>query len=392
MKVDGADNRIRRIIYEDIFQCFIVIKTWRKCKNITVYPGWEGEDEVTEIKMMTGKPYLTDVPVCIYVWIRPDLQREQFEIIKKARPSKIFLISDGGRNKQEWRAIRQNRNMYEKEIDWECTLYKVFQEKNIGMYANGEISMKYIWSKVDRCIFLEDDIIPSVSFFSFCEQMLERYKDDERICKVNGLNYQEVSDKIANSYFFSIAGSSWGVATWKRVFDGRYHDFDYSRDAHILKLLKKDKKISREYYKQMLAYPKIKSYGGHPPGTEFFFASCPFLQHQLNIIPAINMIRNVGYVNSTHADDIYLMPKGIRKIFHLKSYEIDFPLSHPKYVLPDTEYEKYVNRLYAVHHPVINMYRKAERAARLLFSGNRKRLMIKLRQNIARKRNILIEK
>ncbi len=113
-----------------------------------------------EIKKMTGRPYLVDVPVCIFVWIRPGLQREQFEILKKARPSRIFLISDGGRNAKEWRAIRKNREMYEKETDWECTIYKVFQKKNIGMYANGETALAYIWKKADRCIFLEDDTMP----------------------------------------------------------------------------------------------------------------------------------------------------------------------------------------------------------------------------------------
>lgn len=83
-----------------------------------------------EIKKMTGRPYLVDVPVCIFVWIRPGLQREQFEILKKARPSRIFLISDGGRNAKEWRAIRKNREMYEKETDWECTIR--FSRKKIS--------------------------------------------------------------------------------------------------------------------------------------------------------------------------------------------------------------------------------------------------------------------
>ncbi len=345
-----------------------------------------------EIKKMTGRPYLVDVPVCIFVWIRPGLQREQFEILKKARPSRIFLISDGGRNENEWRAIRKNREMYEKETDWECTIYKVFQKKNIGMYANGETALAYIWKKADRCIFLEDDTMPSVSFFSFCAQMLERYQDDERIFRVNGLNFQEISDTVSDSYFFSIKGSSWGFATWKRVFEGKYQNFDYAKEPRILKLLKKDSRMDTGLYRQIKAYPRCKSYGGHPPGTEFFFGACPFLQHQLEIIPAKNMIQSKGWQDSEHADEIHLLPKGIRKIFCLKSYELDFPLSHPKYVLPDTDYDNYVCRLFAVGHPAVYMYRRIERAALLFFSGNRKRMMEKVKQNIARKRKILIEK
>ena len=260
------------------------------------------------------------------------------------------------------------------------------------MYANGETALAYIWKKADRCIFLEDDTMPSVSFFSFCAQMLERYQDDERIFRVNGLNFQEISDTVSDSYFFSIKGSSWGFATWKRVFEGKYQNFDYAKEPRILKLLKKDSRMDTGLYRQIKAYPRCKSYGGHPPGTEFFFGACPFLQHQLEIIPAKNMIQSKGWQDSEHADEIHLLPKGIRKIFCLKSYELDFPLSHPKYVLPDTDYDNYVCRLFAVGHPAVYMYRRIERAALLFFSGNRKRMMEKVKQNIARKRKILIEK
>ena len=77
---------------------------------------------------MEKKPYLVDVPVRVSVWIRPEAQRKQFEVLKEARPSTMFLISDGGRNEAEWEALRQNRAIFENEIDWECTVYKIFEE------------------------------------------------------------------------------------------------------------------------------------------------------------------------------------------------------------------------------------------------------------------------
>lgn len=56
------------------------------------------------------KPYLVDVPVKVNIWTRPECQRKQFEVIKQARPSILFVTSDGGRNEREWQLIYQNRN------------------------------------------------------------------------------------------------------------------------------------------------------------------------------------------------------------------------------------------------------------------------------------------
>ena len=133
------------------------------------------------------KDYLVDVPVRINIWIRPECQRKQFEVIKKARPSILFLISDGGRNEKEWEAIYENRKIFETEIDWDCTIHKIYEEENQGLYAMGAKVANYIWERVDRCIFLEDDHIPSVSFFQYCADLLEKYFI-VRIAWVFGLN------------------------------------------------------------------------------------------------------------------------------------------------------------------------------------------------------------
>ena len=106
-----------------------------------------------------------NVPVRIKIWCRPECQRKQFDVIKKVKPSILFVISDGGRNEEEWEKIRINRNMIDNEIDWDCTVYKQYWDKNVGLYGASKEMSKLIWEKVDRCILLEDDILPSESFF-----------------------------------------------------------------------------------------------------------------------------------------------------------------------------------------------------------------------------------
>lgn len=113
------------------------------------------------------KPYLVDVPVKINIWIRTECQKKQFDVIKEARPSILFIQSDGGRNQKEWDAIYQNRKLIDEGIDWECTVYRLYEEKNNGLYTMSQKIDQLVWSKVNECIFLEDDQVPAVSYFKF---------------------------------------------------------------------------------------------------------------------------------------------------------------------------------------------------------------------------------
>ena len=89
------------------------------------------------------KPYLVDVPVRVTIWIRPECQKKQFEILKEARPSIIFLQSDGGRNEKEWAAIYENRKLFDEGIDWDCTVYKIYENKIFADLNSGDWK-KYI--------------------------------------------------------------------------------------------------------------------------------------------------------------------------------------------------------------------------------------------------------
>lgn len=307
------------------------------------------------------KPFLVDVPVRINIWIRPDCQRKQFEILKQARPSILFLISDGGRNEEEWEAIRKNRAMYDTEIDWECTVYKMYEEKNNGLYTMVAKMSELVWDKVDRCIFLEDDILPSVSFFQYCCDLLEKYKDDLRISAICGMNHLGVSEDVTSDYFFSRQGSIWGTAMWKRTFLLRDPEFKYGNDEYTMKLLKQRTKHNKIAWNRICAYTKQKYYEGHVAGGEFWHEFNMYGHNQLQIIPKKNMICCEGCTaNAAHSVSYEKLGKGLRKLFYMKTYELDFPLKHNEYVIPDVEYEKKRNRILAYNHPWINFYRRIE--------------------------------
>lgn len=331
------------------------------------------------------KDYLVDVAVKTDIWIRTDLQREQFEVIRKARPSILFLISDGGRNDAEWEAIRQNRKMYDEEIDWNCTVYRQYESCNQGMYAMEKKERELIWSHVDSCIFMEDDIIPAVSFFRFCAEMLEKYKDDPRVYAICGTNYTGVNEACSSDYFFSRYGAVWGTATWKRSYM-QYHT-SFVDDPYTMGLLRKETKRHNCHWKQIRGIAKEGMYDGHVPGDEFYMNLAVYGYHQLLIIPKYNLTSNKGCsASATHGDALKRLPMGIRPVFNTKTYELDFPLKEPEYMIPDTDYEEKRNRIMALDHPFVWFYRKVERSFYLLLSGDIPLLFEKVMKYIDRSR------
>lgn len=307
------------------------------------------------------KPYLADVPVRVNIWIRPHCQRKQFEVLKEARPSIMFLISDGGRNEREWEAIRQNRAIFDNEIDWDCTVYKIYEDKNNGLYTMSKKGAELIWSKVDRCIFLEDDQVVSVSYFKYCEELLEKYKDDTRIQAICAMNHNGTWDDTDNDYFFARCGAIWGLATWKRTLKDRELGTSYSKDKYTMSLILKNAKDYKEYQRRLEGYAKSDIFEGHVAGGEFYHDLSIYGQNRLYIVPKRNMMSNIGCTeNSAHSTEYKLLPRAMKKIFNMKTYELEFPLKHPEYVVADGKYEKRRAKIMATDSSVRRFFRKIE--------------------------------
>lgn len=325
------------------------------------------------------KPYLVDVPVKINIWIRTECQKKQFEIIKKARPSILFIQSDGGRNQKEWDAIYQNRKLIDEGIDWDCTVYRLYEDHNNGLYTMGRKTHELIWNTVDRCILFEDDQLPAVSYFQFCAELLEKYKDDERIECICAMNHLGVSTDVSSDYFFSRQGSIWGIATWKRVLMNK-GDFSYAKSPYLMKLLKQRTRYNKIAWKRLNAYASQELYEGHVASTEFFLEFDMYAQNRLQIIPRVNMVSNIGATeDASHSDDVKLLPRGIRKVFNMPVHEIEFPMTHPSFVIPDVFYEKERNKIMAYNTFFRNKWRRIERGFLMLKVGKSKVVFKKIR-------------
>jgi len=336
---------------------------------------------------MEKKPYLVDVPVRVNVWIRPEAQRKQFEVLKQARPSIMFLISDGGRNEAEWEAIRQNRALFETEVDWDCTIYKIFEEKNNGLYTMSRKAADLVWSVTDRCIFLEDDHVVSVSYFQFAAELLEKYKNDTRIISICCMNHAGVWEQASSDYFFSERGPTGAQAMWARSYQGRDFGLEYGKDPYIIKLLNQKLKKDKTFAKAVNGYASDPMYGNHVPGGEFLSRLSVYSQNQLYIIPKYNMMSNVGCTeNSEHSAEYKLLPRGIRRIFNMTTHEYQFPLKHPKYVIADEDYLKLEEDILCHNRPVRKFFRKIEASLLLLRHRGISGLFKKAKKKLLRKK------
>lgn len=284
------------------------------------------------------KPWIVDVPVRVQVWNRPDCLKKQMDVLKQARPSVLFLISDGGRNEAEMALINESRSIME-GIDWECQVHKLYMESNQGMYAMGKLVSNFIWDKVDRCIFLEDDYVPAVSYFRYCAELLEKYKDDERIEMICGYNPLGIYEPAASEqdYFFSENGwAIWGIARWKRSVTGHEFPLPYKDSPYICCCLTDN--MTPFWKKKAKGYIRGELVDNHVPADEYHHAANSVLYHRVSIIPSKNMISNIG-IDGAHASAA-LMTSKAKRLFNSKVYEIEFPMRHPTYVVDDKRYSK----------------------------------------------------
>lgn len=318
--------------------------------------------------MAAKNPYRIDVPVLLIFFNRPGCFSKVFEQVKKARPSQLFLYQDGARegNEKDTEGVAKCREIA-LDIDWDCDVHTKFQERNYGCDPSEYIAQKWAFEHVDRCIILEDDDVPSQSFFPFCKELLERYKDDQRINMICGMNNLETWD-TPYSYLFTETGSIWGWATWKRVVDEWEPNYDILDDEYNLELL------HRYFDAQNANFDKrIKVWqANRKSGVEHYetiLGVNQYLENRLNIVPSKNLIINVGNSpeGSTHSmSSLELIPKGLRRIYTMNTYELDGPLSHPKYVINDVEFQKKLFRLMGNGHPWIQFCRRIEKTFLIL--------------------------
>ena len=337
------------------------------------------------------RPNNIDVPVALVFFNRPEQFAKVFATVKKAAPSQLFLIQDGARenNANDIENIKKCREVL-KGIDWECEIHEDFSEENLGCGKRIYTGLSKCFQKVDRLIILEDDCLPSQSFFQFCAELLEKYKYDERVGMITGMNHLNRYDAVSTDYFFTRVGSIAGWATWKRSWE--LTSFDLSEiidDKDAMRMLKMHQKYAHEkniIYDNVLAKKEILDNGGKLTSWSTQFGAGQILNSKLIIAPKVNLMSNIGLTteSANSVSNIKFVPRGLRPLYQLKLFEMDFPLKHPQYVFNDVEYCHKVDRLMRPNK-FISKYRKVESIFLRIIHGDFNSLVKKFKKKVLKK-------
>lgn len=296
----------------------------------------------SEIKELVRGKYDSeiDIPVLLIFFNRPSKISKVFEQVKKARPSKLYLYQDGIRNnrKDDMENVEACRDVVS-NIDWNCEVHRLYQPQNYGCDPSEYIAQKWMFSYESMGIILEDDDVPALNLFPFFKELLEKYSEDKRIAIICGMNNYDV-EEVSESYFFSKRGSIWGWASWRRfidLWDGEYSWMDNPERVEKIKEYC-DEGLNFDTYYQGAC--KHRDSGREHYESIMFAAAAE--NNMLNIVPKYNMISNIGIdKESTHSvADIRLVPHRNQKLMYKKTYEIDFPLTHPKMVERNVHYDR----------------------------------------------------
>jgi len=327
-----------------------------------------------------------NVAVLLIFFVRPKQFAEVFEQVKKARPRMLFLYQDGPRKNVESDIVNISKcREIAENIDWDCEVHKLYQQDNFGCDPSEYIAQKWAFSYTDKCIILEEDDVPSQSFFPFCKEMLDKYENDNRINIISGQNILEKYEDNQSDYFFTHICAIWGWATWKRVIDLWDEKYSFFDNKNIIKKLNKES-LKNEHLKMTLQTASRHRESGIAY-YETILATTMYLYGMINIVPSKNMISNIGIsADSTHsADSLTKLPRGIRRMFNMNVYEMDKKIKHPKYVICDNEYRRKVSRLNGWGHPLVNSWRNVEKVLILIKYAQFNRLFKKIKKSIQKK-------
>ena len=273
------------------------------------------------------------VPILLVAFNRPDTTQQVMEAIRSARPQRLYVVVDGPRpNKpSEAQQCQETQKVILGAIDWECELSTLFREQNRGCGLGVAEAISWMLETEEMGIILEDDCVPSGSFFTFCENLLHRYRHDTRIMHISGFNIQRGIRRGNASYYFSRYVEPWGWATWRRAwqhFEFNLAHFEKFVDQKGLEaMFQRPAGIQKRWVKN-LAHTQAEN----PPTIwDYQWMYSIWKENGLCITPNVPLVRNVGFdERAVHTRVAH------SKFDQITAQELS-EIVHPSVVVPDVE-------------------------------------------------------
>jgi len=271
-------------------------------------------------------------PVVFLIFRRPDLTARVFETIRQAQPAKLLIVADGARNEEETILCQQTRAVTE-QIDWDCEVLRNYSDVNLGCRQRISSGITWAFEHVEEAIILEDDCLPHPSFFNYCENLLDHYRNDERIMAISGDNFQDGNQRTHYSYYFSKYNHCWGWATWRRAWNHWHFNSEKwieFRETGLIKFICDDS-YEEKYWTQIFNTLFLE---GKPNTWDYPWTFACWSQSGLTALPNVNLVSNIGFGSGgTHTfGDSSLANMAVEDIGEI---------THPPFVMRHIEGDRY---------------------------------------------------
>lgn len=272
-------------------------------------------------------------PVAFIIFNRPDTTKKVFQAIRQAQPQKLLVIADGPRAERPGEAEKcaATRAVIDL-VDWDCEVFTNYSDTNLGCKRRVSSGIDWVFSQVEAAVILEDDCLPAPSFFPFCQTLLEKYRDDDRVVAIGGNNFQNDVSQNSYSYYFSKYNHIWGWASWRRAwqhYDVEMKTLPIFKDLNLIQSICHDP-AEQEYWLELFQ----KAYDGKVDTWDYQWTYACWQQGGISILPSSNLVSNIGFgANATHtANDSLLADMPVTDIWDINP---------PPFMLKDSVADQY---------------------------------------------------
>ena len=254
-----------------------------------------------------------NLPVLVIAWNRPEHVLKLIDSLREIKPNNIYVVIDGPRpglkEQDDVRLIEETKNCIEKGIDWNCNVYKLYREVNIGCGKSVSTGISWFFNHVEEGIILEDDCIPQPSFFKFCERLLFKYRNQDKVMHIGGHSLGVCHNNMNGDYYFSAYNHIWGWATWKRAWENYNFEIDEELQQKIIKNLPNYFSTSEESSYWVNQLPIVRGIDT----WDFQWTYSIWAAGGISILPTKNLVENIGFgVTATHTKEANELIKNAR--------------------------------------------------------------------------------
>ena len=286
--------------------------------------------------------FVTDItltsPVLFLIFNRPETTQQVFSAIRKAKPPRLYVAADGPRSDypNEDEKCEHSRKIAT-NVDWDCEVKTLFRDQNLGCRLAVSQAIYWFFEQEPEGIILEDDCLPSQSFFWFCQEMLEYFRNDKAVRVICGFYSNELEYKPSASFFFSRYLRVWGWAGWRRSNEGY--------DSNINLLIEKQNTWKKDIFSHTDIFLKrywqdmFEEVGSGKIDTwDIQLQYLLWQKKQQVIVSSKNLVQNIGWAQGAH-------PLTKDHNHELATSEINFPLTTPDMTERDTRADQVIEKI-----------------------------------------------